>query len=153
MSSKEVSDRLDELRAKGREHAQNRDWGLHRNSRYEVADLLRKEGESESSLAVFLEVAILDINEPNNLGGTPEHLIDTELDSGVRIADFTPSESIGLPPAVAQYILRLKDELGLTEIQLKHRYGDIVEERWRRELELTPEETWERIEQELSESE
>jgi hypothetical protein len=51
------------------EHAQNRDWGLYRNARFEMAEILRKESRFEDALATYLEICYLDLNGPRNLGG------------------------------------------------------------------------------------
>jgi hypothetical protein len=99
----------------------------------------------------LLEVSILDINDPNNIGNTPKHLIGTKLDSGAKIADFTPSRSPGLPPDVSHYILKLSDEVGLSDTALKHKYDEVVQSSWREELGLTPKETWRKVQEELSE--
>ena len=49
--------------------AQNGDWGLYRNARFEMAELLRKETKLKHALQTYLEVCYLDLNGPNNIGG------------------------------------------------------------------------------------
>lgn len=44
------------------EYAQNGDWGLYRNTRHKMAELLSKEGKEAEALKTFCEIAYLDIN-------------------------------------------------------------------------------------------
>ena len=48
-------------------------WGLYRNTRLNMGDILRKGANWQAALVTYLEVAYLDLNEPNNIGD------DTEL--------------------------------------------------------------------------
>ncbi|MFH1609813.1 MAG: hypothetical protein ABID40_04205 [Candidatus Bipolaricaulota bacterium] len=54
------------LRKAMREHAARGDWGLYRNTRFAMAEQLRKEGRDKTALATYLEVCYLDLNGPNN---------------------------------------------------------------------------------------
>ncbi len=50
-------------------HIQQRNWGLFRNVKLAMAEILRKEGRSTQALGFYLEVCYLDLNGPNNIGG------------------------------------------------------------------------------------
>lgn len=50
-------------------HAQDGNWGLYRNTRLHMAQLLEKEGRLRQSLTAYLEVCYLDLNGPSNTGG------------------------------------------------------------------------------------
>jgi predicted RNA-binding Zn-ribbon protein involved in translation (DUF1610 family) len=51
------------------EHASKGDWGLYRNTRLDMAELLRREKRVHLALDTYLEVSYLDANEPRNMGG------------------------------------------------------------------------------------
>jgi hypothetical protein len=51
------------------EHIQKRNWGLFRNVKLAMADILRKEGRSSEALGFYLEVCYLDLNGPRNTEG------------------------------------------------------------------------------------
>ena len=57
------------------EHARRRNWGLFRNAKFEMAEILRKEGKQTDALGLYLEVCYLDLNGPNNTNG----ITDLEL--------------------------------------------------------------------------
>jgi predicted RNA-binding Zn-ribbon protein involved in translation (DUF1610 family) len=57
------------------EHARQRNWGFFRNAKFEMAEILRKEGRSAGALGFYLEVCYLDLNGPNNTSG----ITDSEL--------------------------------------------------------------------------
>jgi hypothetical protein len=48
------------------EFSKKGDWGLYRNARFDMAELLRKENKLEASLRCFLEIYYLDLNGPTN---------------------------------------------------------------------------------------
>jgi hypothetical protein len=50
------------------EHAKNRSWGLYRNTKFAMAELLRREAKHKPALSAYLEVLYLDLNGPKNTG-------------------------------------------------------------------------------------
>jgi hypothetical protein len=54
------------------DYAANGKWGLFRNARLDMGDLLRKASNWQAALLTYLEVAYLDVNDPNNLGNPSE---------------------------------------------------------------------------------
>ncbi len=50
------------------EHATNGDWGLYRNIKFQMGEILRKEAKLKDALRTYLEVCYLDLNGPNNTG-------------------------------------------------------------------------------------
>lgn len=75
-------------------HYKNRDWGLYRCVRFDMAVILRRERRANESLKTFLEVAYLDLNGVNNIGGL----------SGKYAQQFSPELGC-IPDAVLGYIL------------------------------------------------
>jgi hypothetical protein len=49
-------------------HAKDNNWGLYRNSTFEMAELLRKDERPKDALVHYLEVCYLDLNGPKNIG-------------------------------------------------------------------------------------
>ncbi|HEX4052956.1 MAG TPA: hypothetical protein VHX86_01695 [Tepidisphaeraceae bacterium] len=54
-------------------HIQQRNWGLFRNTKFAMAEILKKEGRSTQALGFYLEVCYLDLNGPNNIGGETDN--------------------------------------------------------------------------------
>ena len=50
-------------------HIRYNNWGLYRNCRFSMSEILEKEGKHRERLIFLLEVCLLDINGPNNVGG------------------------------------------------------------------------------------
>lgn len=61
------------------EHAKQMDWGLYRNARFAMAEILSKESRFEQALDFYLEVCYLDLNGPNNCGGIRDPQIRKEF--------------------------------------------------------------------------
>ncbi|MCK4343305.1 MAG: hypothetical protein KAY37_16445 [Phycisphaerae bacterium] len=51
------------------EYAAQHQWGLFRNAKFGMAEILRKEARFDNALGTYLEVCYLDLNGPNNGGG------------------------------------------------------------------------------------
>lgn len=76
----------------GLQHVKNRQMGLYRNTRMDMANHLRKEGRYSDALSYFLEVNYLDVNEPEN--------------GGPKL--WTPSQSM-LAPKVLEWTLDMAE--------------------------------------------
>jgi predicted RNA-binding Zn-ribbon protein involved in translation (DUF1610 family) len=123
------------------EHARKGDWGLYRNDRFEMAEILRQEMKLREALRTYLEVCYLDLNGPNNRGG----MTDPELLR--RFPPFTPDESAFLAPGVVDRIRQVIRKLKLTEKEIKDLFfeqNSHIENSLR--LPLTPEACWQGIE-------
>lgn len=125
------------------EHAKNGDWGLYRNSRFQMAEILRGEMKLKEALQTYLEVCYLDLNGPNNTGG----MNDSELLKEFPSFDVT----LGLiAPDIVDRVRILIKKLNITiddvkEIFLKHNqriYENL-------KLPVNLENAWEKLEIEL----
>jgi hypothetical protein len=117
-------------------HAQQRDWGLYRNDRLEMAELLRKEDKHENALAAYLEVCYLDANGPRNVSGYPAS------------PDYPPfsSDQAFLAPGVIAQVDVMADKLGygLAQITEAFMYTATIYHHSLR-LPVTPDEAWEKL--------
>lgn len=57
------------------EHAKQQNWGLFRNAKSEMAEILRKEDKLTEALGFYLEVCYIDLNGPNNTGGITDRAL------------------------------------------------------------------------------
>lgn len=57
------------------EHATQQNWGLFRNAKCGMAEILRKESQLDRALGAYLELCYIDLNGPCNRGGVPEELL------------------------------------------------------------------------------
>lgn len=113
------------------ENAQSGKWGLYRNTKFEMAEILRKEKRHEHALSAFLEVCYLDINGPQNSAAT---LIGRPA--------FLPSDRF-LAPGVIDRVVRLIGNLDLDVEQtwlLFQEISNINHQALR--LPVSPQEAW-----------
>jgi DNA-directed RNA polymerase subunit RPC12/RpoP len=54
------------------EYASQQNWGLFRNAKFQMAEILRKESRLEQALATYLEVCYIDLNGPSNMSGVTD---------------------------------------------------------------------------------
>ncbi|OGE30545.1 hypothetical protein A2631_00030 [Candidatus Daviesbacteria bacterium RIFCSPHIGHO2_01_FULL_44_29] len=126
------------------EHAKNGDWGLYRNVRFQMAEILRGEMKLKDALRTYLEVCYLDLNGPNNTGGmnNPELLKE--------FPPFDPNRDSSLAPGVIDLIKRIVLKLNLSKDEVKQIY---IEHNSRSEkslrLPLSAEKSWQSLEKEI----
>jgi hypothetical protein len=125
------------------DHAQQMNWGLYRNTRYQMAEQLRKEGRDKQSLLFFIEVSYLDANGPGNRGG----LSDPELLKEYPM--FDPDMGFQAP-AVARSIKKLASQQSMSKEELKQLYVETaIEHRERMNLPVPPHKAWKDLSSEL----
>lgn len=94
-------------------HASQQNWGLFRNAKMEMADILRKEAKLLDALGMYCEVCYLDLNGPNNVGG----ITDRELLK--QFPPWNPKQDAFLAPGIVDKIVRLIDKAEVGEEQVK----------------------------------
>jgi DNA-directed RNA polymerase subunit RPC12/RpoP len=125
------------------EHAKKGDWGLYRNTRFNMAELLRHEKRNRPALETYLEVSYLDANGPRNMGG----IFDPEV-----IREYPPfsRDKACQAPAIVHYIQKLSDALGMTKEDLKGIFVEVAEPtRKNLMLPVSPEQAWVDLRKEL----
>ena len=130
------------------EHSKNKDWGLYRNTRFNMAEILRKEMKLERALQIYLEVCYIDLNGPENLGGLNDPILLKEYPA------FDPqSENSPLAPGVLKRIDQIIRKLDFNKNKIKSIF---VEHNSRIEkslkLPLSAEKGWKLLEKEFYDS-
>lgn len=90
------------------EHVMNGNWGLYRNTRFQMAEVLRKESKLKQALSMYCWVCYLDLNGPRNTSG----LKDPELLR--EFPPFSPNEAF-LAPGIISRMVRLIENLNLSQ--------------------------------------
>ncbi len=125
-------------------HATNGDWGLYRNSKLGMADILRKEGKLEQALSFYLEICFIDLNGPSNVGG-----LKGSPDLLEKYPPFREDEAF-LAPGIIGYISRIIKNLQLDVDQVKAIYMEVAQREYKNlSLPIAPEIAWQTIEPEL----
>lgn len=139
---------LEKAREEAIQYAENNRWGLHRNARREVGEILREQEHLSRSLSIYLEVAMLDVNGPRNRGNISKRM---KKENPELAKTFDPDTGT-VPIGVARMIYRVAEELGFDLSELKSEYNSVVEKKWRDDFELQPGEVWEQIEARVREA-
>ncbi len=122
------------------EHSKLGNWGLYRNTRFEMAEILRKEGKLKQALLTYLEVCYLDLNGPNNTGGTTNAEI---------LKDYPPfsADSAFLAPGIIERIVRIIKKLQIEPIDVRNMFNEIaVTQQANLKLPISPEQAWNQLE-------
>lgn len=128
------------------QHMKNMDWGLYRNTKFQMGEMLRKEVRLEASLKMYLEVCYLDLNGPNNCGGM--------LHSPEILKEFPPFDprdgNAFLAPGVIDLIQRIANKLNFDTEKI-HSIFIEHNERFEKSMRLPvpAQEAWKRLESEL----
>lgn len=126
------------------EHAKNGDWGLYRNARFQMAEILRGEMKLKDALRTYLEVCYLDLSGPNNTGG----MNDPELLK--EFPPFNPKDFSFLAPGVIDLIKRIVLKLKLNKDEIKQifvEHNSRIEKSLR--LPISAEKLWQSLEKEI----
>jgi hypothetical protein len=124
-------------------HAADRHWGLYRNTRFRMGELLRREERSREALATYLEVLYLDRNGPNNVGGVR---VEWDLPA---IPEWSPSQAL-MAPGIVERVQRLVKDLGVSAEDLHTLFHQVAERAYRDlRLPLSPTDAWQTIRPQL----
>ena len=123
-------------------HAQNYQWGLYRNSRLSMGDILKAESKEIEALETYFEVCYIDLNGPNNCG-----ILDPETLK--EYPPFNPKDAF-LAPGVIRYIDKIVRRHGITQVQAEKRFFKVAE-RTQKSLKLPvmPERAWKTLKNEI----
>lgn len=123
-------------------HAQNYQWGLYRNARLSMGDILKAEAKDLEALDAYFEVCYLDMNGPNNCG-----TLDPEILK--KYPPFNPKEAF-LAPGVIGYIDKIIGNHSIAQVQAEEKFIKVAE-RTQKSLKLpvTPERAWKTLKSEI----
>ena len=136
-------------------HAKNGDWGLYASSRFQMAEILRKESKLKDALALYLEVCYLDLNGPRNTGSGgvsgPRIPAPAEHDPLIRkmFPPFSPDEGL-IAPGVVVRMSNIVQDLGIGPGETKQMFDPVARLlKTSLQLPMNPNAAWLQIEAEL----
>jgi len=125
-------------------HRAQQNWGLYRCTKQQIAEELRTLGRTEASLAAYLEVCYLDLNDPENLGG----MVDPSMLA--ECPPFRPDDD-GLAFGIVLEVEEMRQHLGLTIDQLRGTFlSTATKTHGSLRLPVSPEAAWRRLKRELT---
>lgn len=124
-------------------YAKQYQWGLYRNARLSMGDILKKDKKYKDALDLYLEVCYLDLNGPNNCGSTDPQMLR-------EFPPFNPKDG-DLAPGVLGYIDKLLQRQKLGKSDLKVRFLAIsANVKNSLGLPVAPEKAWRELSKELN---
>lgn len=126
------------------EHMRKGDWGLYRNTRFNMAEILRGELKLKDALKTYFEVCYLDLNGVRNLGGVydPELLKD--------FPQFDPKNLGFLAPGIVSLIEMIIKKLKISEEESKSFFIEQNSQVQRSlKLPLLPSQCWDLLHKEI----
>jgi len=128
------------------ENAQSMDFGLYRNTRFNMGEILRKENRLKPALGTYLEVCYIDLNGPNNRGS----LLSSSTELLKEFPPFTPKDGAFLAPGVIDRIKKIIKKLDANEDTTKKTFFEASEKIHKTlKLPLKPETCWATLWKEL----
>lgn len=119
--------------------AQAGNWGTYRNTKFQQAEIVRREGRWDAALALYLDVCYLDLNGPQNNGGL----------TTIQRPAFDPARAI-LADGVLGRISSMIAKLNFDEEQTHATYQHVAELSHRSlRLPIAPEAAWRQIRERL----
>ncbi len=131
------------------EHARQQNWGLFRNAKFEMTEILRKEDRSPDALGFYLEICYLDLNGPNNTGGTTDRELLREY------PPWNPKDpTADLAPGILDRAARIIQKANLTPVAIEEIYNKRASVLYTSlRLPLSPASAWPQIKEALFEEE
>jgi predicted RNA-binding Zn-ribbon protein involved in translation (DUF1610 family) len=123
-------------------HAQNFQWGLYRNARLRMGDILKKESKDVEALDTYLEVCYIDVNGPNNRGTRDPEIFR-------QYPSFDPKMAM-VAPGVIGYIEKIVDSQHLSQQQVEERFIKVAHRTGKSlKLPVDAESAWKTIKSEI----
>jgi hypothetical protein len=124
------------------EHRQAHQWGLYRNDRLSMADILKSEGRYDRALAAYLEVCYLDLNGPNNCSSSNPEILR-------QFPPFVPKDA-SLAPGVVGLVAEMLEREQTSVEEARGRFLEVAAKAHRAlNLPVTPQEAWAKLSREL----
>lgn len=125
------------------EHALNGNWGLYRNARFQMAEVLRKESKLKQALSMYCWVCYLDLNGPRNTSDVKDQELLREF------PPFSPKEAF-LAPGIISRMARIIEKLNLDQEKVSLIFQEITVRDYKGlKLPMQPEDAWKSVRREL----
>jgi predicted RNA-binding Zn-ribbon protein involved in translation (DUF1610 family) len=125
------------------EHALNGNWGLYRNARFQMAEVLSKESKLKQALSMYCWVCYLDLNGPRNTSGVKDQELLREF------PPFSPKEAF-LAPGIISRMARIIEKLNLDQEKVSLIFQEITVRVYKGlKLPMQPEDAWKSVRREL----
>jgi len=125
------------------------EWGLYRNNKLDMAQLLIKEGRLKEGLNFLLEVCYLDLNGPWNVPTFYGKIPSREMMKEFGLKEFELKVA-RLAPGVISMVQESINKLGLSNNSTKKLFIEINERvKPLKDMPLTPAKAWKKIQKEL----
>ena len=126
------------------EHANLNEWGLYRNTKFNMAEILKYENNLSDALYLYLEICYLDINGPNNI---TSGISNSELLK--RYPHFNPKQGL-IAPGIVKIVKNITKELDLEPSEINGMFFDAAKKQQKAlKLPIPAEEAWLMLEKEL----
>ncbi len=128
-------------------YASERQWGLYRNNKLDMANLLQKEGRYKTALSMLFEVIYLDVNGCNNVGMI--YSSKSEMDElGIKEFDL---KLAFMAPGVIRPIQDLIEQLNLSEKEARNLFISVNKEiKPSKNMPISEDKAWEKIIKEIN---
>jgi len=136
------------LNQAGIDYATKMQWGLFRNTRLTMAEILNAEGKWKQGLTMLLEVCYYDLNGASNVA-TFNSAVDKELLR--KYPPFRPKDHGFLAPGVLSMVERNMEQLEYGYEQVKNLFLENSAQVRNSLMPIAPEKAWNQLEKELSE--
>lgn len=124
------------------EHAKGFQWGLYRNARLSMGDILKNEERYLNAIDTYLEVCYLDVNGPNNCGTRDPQILRV-------FPPFNPKDGM-LAPGVVGYIEDILERQELSKNDARARFLEIATKTQHSlNLPVAPDKAWIKLAREL----
>lgn len=124
-----MADTLTDLSKEAKQYWSNEQWGEYRNVRYEMAEHVRREGNVERAIQLYVEVMIFDLQG---------------VASGDGEEGFSQAYR-GEMPSVAREMARISLREDLDENALEAVYGQVTDEFWVENFPRSQTDVWEEV--------
>jgi len=131
------------LNEEAMEHCLNGDWGLYRNTRFEMAEILRKESKFKQALFYYCWVCYLDLNGPRNTGGVKDPALRSNH------PPFSLREAF-LAPGIIKRMVGLIKKLHIGNDEVLTVFNEAAEHDYKGSgLPVKPADAWDKLRKEL----
>lgn len=133
------------LNQEGLQYANKHKWGLYRNTRFSMAEILNKEKKFKSALLMYFEVCYIDLNGPTNYG-----IIEDNDNNFYKDFPQFDLKFASLAPGVINRIIKIIENQKIELNEINNEILAKFEENYQcLKLPIAPSKAWEKIKKEI----